>query len=862
MISRLASFFACRRIFLLFPLLCFCSLIQAQITYEDMILDGSYTFSEIQKVAEEHFADRDKGRGSGYKQWKRWESEMMDRQNPDGTVSDISKILMQAKKYNESHFQSDNTNRSLTGLWENLGPTKYTQPINAGAGLTGIGRLNCIAFHETNPDIIYVGAPAGGFWKTTDGGVTWEPKMQDLAQIGVSGIAVENGDIFVLTGDGDGQQTSSTGVYKSTDGGETFSLLPLPWDASETVFGFKILHHPTYSNTFFIATSTGLYVTIDDGATWNLEFDGPVTDVEVQPSDPNNIIIAGRDNPGNAFIAQTFNFSGSYGPKDYLNNNSQRIEIAVSPDNPTIGYALEGAGFTAPFRFGGFTRWNNADITDQTNLTNTPNIMGGHATGQNGNDQHTYDIAMIVNPNDDMDILTGGIDIWGSTNGGSSWSSVAHWIYQNPLPDNSIVHADIHALELNPLDGKLYCASDGGIHMSTDFGDSWIDLSEGLSISMIYRMDGIDSDFFSYGMQDNGTYSMGLDEEGLRLGGGDGMDTKINPNNQDSIYFSTQNGNLRFTPDGGVSNFGINVPGATGGAWTTPIEILPNDFNTIYAGYQTNLYWSTNTGVTWNTSSPGIGNNNFRFIYAEETSTTIYASSNKLIFSSPVSGMSSASWIDITYNLSTALANPGVNITSITKAGIEVYVTLSGGSAGNKVYFLPEGSTNWNNISFDLPNISVNCIERISDGSETVIYVGTDAGVYRRSIGESQWFLFNQGIPLVSIRDLEADKTNDVIFAATFGRGLYRSGLYGTCTNNEFLTEANDPTGNFPVSEYIKSGNKIESTRKILNSSTFSVQSIYQGGERVVLKPGFRAQQNVFFKATSDNNCSYTDPDS
>lgn len=846
--------------------------------------NGSYLYSEgklfkeVQKEMETFYKDRDKGKGTGYKQWKRWEAWMNGRQNPDGTIPNTTlnnqKAIRASKLNNEDHLQGKDNTKSTTGLWENIGPNAIDQIIRDGAGKIGLGRVNCIAFHESDPNTLYLGAPAGGFWRTTDGGLTWEPKMQDEDMIGVSSIAVQNGAIYALTGDGDSFHSSSVGVLKSTDNGETWTHLPLPWESDETVYGYKI--HAAQNGNLYIATTNGFYISNVDQTEWLLYYDGYIHDFKFSTTNPNRIFLSGVEGGrmGLAYIVP-FEIGVPTPSREYLSLTSDRIALAISSGAPERGYILEGAGIGTgssanPFGFGGFSSWDNGDITILTPLTNTPNIMSNGALGQNNADQHRYDIAMIVNPDDSDHIIVGGIALWESLDAGQSWNYLAAIGYSDTVAYDSIIHPDIHALEYNPLDGKLYCGNDGGIYVSDDFGDSWTDISEGLSITQIYRIDGINGEIFSIGSQDNGTTILDNSGVGFEVGGGDGMDTKLNPNDPDSIYFSAQSGSLRFSWNRGKQGSVTNIvpPGATNGTWTTPIEIRSDQFNTIFTGFQDTVYWSTNFGFpnSWNAAFLSIpnGDDRLKFIKVNFDNTRVFAATDKHIFTSLIDGISSASWTDVTGNIKDLLRdNSGLNITSIETSLTKVYITLSGNVSGQKIYSNnPSASNDWSNISHNLPNTPLNCA-MLNKGTE--LYVGSDIGVYRLNLGSSNWQLFKQGMPRVPVMDLDKNTNRDVIYAATFGRGIWRSGAYGDCSKTEYLTGrreefgGNDTSSSNPGDQYIKASARIESTRIINASSNNHV--IYQAGNVQLLKPGFHAKENSFFKATVDKECTFTDPE-
>ena len=133
-----------------------------------------------------------------------------------------------------------------------------------------MGRLNAIAFNGTDVNTIYVGSPAGGIWKTTNGGTTWTPKGDDLANLGVSDIVINptNTDVLYLaTGDWDGFQNISIGVFKSTDGGDNWASTGLVFNLNQYGIISKLLIDPNNVNTVFATTRNSIKRTTDGGAT-------------------------------------------------------------------------------------------------------------------------------------------------------------------------------------------------------------------------------------------------------------------------------------------------------------------------------------------------------------------------------------------------------------------------------------------------------------------------------------------------------------------------------------------------------------------------------------------------------------------
>ncbi len=140
------------------------------------------------------------------------------------------------------------TNRSSALLalppsnWQPVGPFTHT---NTGSWSSGQGRVNVVYVDPSNANTIYVGAPAGGIWKSTNAGVNWSPLSDNLPQIGVSGIVVAHNNsnvIYIATGDRDATDTYSVGILKSTDGGVTWNTTGL-----------------SFANTF--TTASDIYLT-------------------------------------------------------------------------------------------------------------------------------------------------------------------------------------------------------------------------------------------------------------------------------------------------------------------------------------------------------------------------------------------------------------------------------------------------------------------------------------------------------------------------------------------------------------------------------------------------------------------------
>ena len=212
----------------------------------------SKDFQEIVEKVEAYYKDKDKGKGSGYKQFKRWEYDNRTRLSPDGKLVDVAKLNFdEFYYYNENHKGKGNTVANTTGRgintvagdWQPVGPSSYREANEQYGG--GLGRLNCIAVDPSNDNVIYVGAPGGGIWKTENGGNSWTALTDGIPKIGISGIAIDysspttNRTIYALTGDGNAEHTKSVGVLKSMDNGRTWYSTGLGADLDLRAYAIK-----------------------------------------------------------------------------------------------------------------------------------------------------------------------------------------------------------------------------------------------------------------------------------------------------------------------------------------------------------------------------------------------------------------------------------------------------------------------------------------------------------------------------------------------------------------------------------------------------------------------------------------------
>jgi hypothetical protein len=203
----------------------------------------------------------------------------------------------------------------------------------------------------------------------------------------------------------------------------------------------------------------------------------------------------------------------------------------------------------------------------------------------------------------------------------------------------------------------------------------------------------------------------------------------------------------------------------------------PTNTSTLYAGYK-RVYKTTNKGDTWTAISSGILDSNsedIRFMaIAPSNPNTIYASTLRKLFATTNGGIS---WNQISTLIITDNDANISNIAVDSSNPDKVFITVSGYSAGNKVWMRPSLGGTWINYSGNLPNVPVNCIV-FQNGSNEGLYIGTDIGVFYTDGTMNTWIPYQTGLPNVVVTDLEISYYNNKLWAGTFGRGLWNTNLY------------------------------------------------------------------------------------
>jgi PKD repeat protein len=753
------------RLFLL-SISCFISFSSSTQEWVEMMKDPNANFYETQAAFESYWAGKTIQKGKGYKAFKRWEHYMKPRVYPTGNVTLPSKNYTNYKQW-EADLAAQGIPKSTNGTWSIIGP--IGKPTGGGAG-----RLNFIRFDPTNSNTIWVGAPDGGLWKTTNGGTNWTTNTDQLTTIGVSDVAIDPTNtqiMYLATGDSDGSDTYSIGLLKSTDGGNTWNTSGLTWATTLGRTIGRVLVNPNNPQIILVFASNGIHRSTNGGTTFSQVSTIGVSDGEFKPGDPNTVYACGttfrRSTDGGAtWTAVTLPLTGI-----------GRLSMAVSAGNTAYVYLLAANNTDNGYK--GLMRSTNSG-TSFTSQSTTPNILG-FDNGADAGGQGWYDLAIAVSPTNAEEVIIGGINHWRSTNGGSTWTMISHWYggFQKPY-----VHADVHDIQFLPGSGTtILSANDGGFFKTTNSGGSWTDLSSNLAIAQQYRfsLSTSSASMILAGHQDNGTNRTTNLTAWTEVGGGDGMDCFIDRTNNNRQISSVYYGDYSRTLTGGATFADIADP-AGQGEWVSPIHQDPVDANIAYTGgraafYKTSNIWASS--VTWTTmgTPPPAAGTITEFAIAPSNNQVIYALKDG---SGGVSKSTNGGTAFTSCATPTTAASPTWVAISNTDPNV-VFVVYSGYSATNKVFKSTNGGTSWTNISTGLPNVPVNCIvyQNGAAGGDGV-YIGTDVGVYYRDNGTNGWIDFSSGLPNCAVTDLEIYYATNRLRAATFGRGTWDSDLYSS----------------------------------------------------------------------------------
>ncbi len=819
-------------------------------------LQGKIKFSEIKQTVNNHLYGKldalaitdsveAKRINRQLKMWNRkfWISE--NYTNTNGEVVNAAELNYNA--YQQLNAQRSNQTESQSQPWSLAGPYNSDD---------GIGRFDKLAFHPTNPNILFAGSPYGGLFRTTNGGADWFPVSEFLSSLGISGIVINPANpniMYVLTGDGNssggcftpnvclsfGQEVSSSlGVFKTFDGGINWFRTGLLAPISPFYQGRELIIDPNNPETLIAATSVGVYRTTNGGDNWNLVTGtgtNNVWDLKFKPGDPNTVYAAGNNtfwrstNNGANFTA--INISGLTG--------ANRISIGVTPDNSNRVVLLAGPGSLAGGTFQGIFSSSNSG-QNFTLLTQTPDVFSNTIGAGGTSDQSAYDNCIAISPTDENEIFVGGLCVWLSIDGGSNWEqNSAYWSPGPPL-GVSYMHPDIHGLSYNPLNNNLYCANDGGIYIFS--GLDWEPLFRGATTSQFYHFERENDEGNIWGgTQDNGILEQYSGGAFIKFANGDGYDLMtdhpylVADGNDNDIYYSV---NQRIYKDciGGLI-CDMTPPGSQG--FFANLAMSPTLQATIYAGYSNATYMCTNANEDFGIddwTSLGNVSGNWCISTCPSNANVLYVAGTNQISRLQLP----AAWTNLTANLVNAGYNNNLKITDIDVHPANdniVFVSVGGNSATAKIFRTLNAGGTWENWSFNLPNVPVFSVKIDNNNG---VYAGTSVGVFYKRNGINYWEPFSNNLPPVPVTEIELWPSDNQVWVSTYGRGLWFTNAYSNCSSNITLTGG--VTGN----QYLEASNSIISSQVVVGGEGTFVK--YNTGNQIKLVPGFKASFGSRFK--------------
>ncbi|GMV24317.1 MAG: hypothetical protein AMXMBFR58_03480 [Phycisphaerae bacterium] len=645
-----------------------------------------------------------------------------------------------------SAIAASRTNASLyyvagadAGVWKSVDAGVSWTPLTDTMPTAAIGAL---AVDPTNDQVLYAGTGEGnhanhsryglGVYKTIDGGATWSHLAEatfagrcftklviDPANTQRLFAAITRAGGFPTLGAAKGhpRRADPTGVYRSTDGGVTWTLLGggLP-----SVDATDVALDPSNPQTVYAAighifgsTSNGIYKSTNGGGTWTKLAGGLPT--------------------------------GMLG----------RISIAVAPSDPQTLYAMFTN--TASATGGG------ASVLGVYRSTNGGSTWSSISSGA---DQATYGwflSCVTVRPTVPTTAFFGGLTLARWTNGSSSTVTPPH--------------VDLHALEWDAA-GRLLAGDDGGVHRTSNLGSSWTSLNAGLGAIQFYAglsTSPVNAEVVLGGMQDNGTAlrdGSGWDH----VVGGDGGWTQIDQSQPQRMFAEYQGtGALFRSTDGGASFSGVGGGLSGRNCFLPPYLIDPTNPQRML--YGTERVWvSTNGGSSFSPLSPDLSNGQGAIralAIAPSNPQVVWAVTNDGNVQRSVNGGAAftlvksnhAGWFRVTREVTIHPTLP----TTVYLAGA-VFGT-------DQVQRTIDGGVSWQALDGDLPDLPVNVIAVDARSTPEVIFAGTDAGVYRSIDDGATWRKFGGGLPNACVIDLQVDTGRDRLIAGTQGRGAWRVSL-------------------------------------------------------------------------------------
>ncbi len=694
------------------------------------------------------------------------------------------------------------------------------KPRNIGPGGMS-GRVTAIDVVHSNPDIMYVGTASGGLWKSTSGGIKWEPIFDKEVTASIGAVAIQQSNpsvIWVGTGEGNPRNSlnGGYGIYKSLDGGKSWKLMGL----EKTRHIHRVIIDPTDPNTVYVGAigspwgehpERGVYKTTDGGETWEkilfVNNKTGAADLVMDPTNPNKLIAAMWEHKREPW----FFTSGGKGSGLYITHDKGktwkkithedglpkgdlgRMGIAIAANKPNIVYALVEAKKNALYKSedGGFT-WKK--INDKNDIGNRPFYYSEiYVDPQNEN--RVYSIFTYVNVSED---------------GGKSFKQLmpAYGV------DNG-VHPDHHAWWIHPKDGSFMIdGNDGGLNITYDGGKTWRFIGN-LPVAQFYHI-AVDNEFpynVYGGMQDNGSWrgpAYVWRAQGIRndywqeISFGDGFDVVPDKDNSQYGWSMSQQGFVSRYDWKTGNNYTVRPTHPDPDVklrfnWNAAIGQDPFDNSTIYFGSQF-VHKSTDKGLTWTVISPDLTTNDPEKQRQHESGgLTMDATGAEnhctilVIEPSPIekdmlwvgtddgrvhyTQDGGKTWIEVTKNIKGLPKGSWIpQIKASNKRKGEALLIANDYRRFNYTpyaYRTRDYGKTWERIvdENDVESYTLSIVEDIEEPN--LLFLGTDDGLYVSINAGKSWKKWTEGFPTVSTKDLVIHPREHDLVIGTFGRAAW-----------------------------------------------------------------------------------------
>jgi xyloglucan-specific exo-beta-1,4-glucanase len=679
-------------------------------------------------------------------------------------------------------------------MWQNIGPKNLEVPYNTYYGPPRAalgGRVGGLAYDPENSEIMYIGAPAGGIWKTTDGGINWVSKGDSFGSPYVGNIAVCPSDsnlVIAGLGDRDGGAGSGNGVLVSEDAGETWTNVAIRGGTTVS----KVLFHPTEASTVYLAMQDGggLFKSTDRGQTWSpLDVDGvPFPQVA-------NLVFGAPDESGNRQLIVRAVGQGMFISNDEGASWAPISEPGFSGTSRThfdashinFGRLYYSDSDTESIYQGD---WDGTDY-QWTDITgNLPN--DGYNWSQSWYDHHITVATHNLNGVPQDFVYSGLITIavWN----GQTWTNIGQ-----TYTETAKTHNDQHCMAVFPGDeSKVVIGNDGGV-WPINYNEekkTWEIMkvaSRTLPLAMFYSGDWHPTNefFMMGGTQDNASpVSIFNIANWVNRTGGDGCGCALNPLNPMVAYGSAQFNGLYRTSNGWQTQTGFGPPDRWRGdnvPFITRMSIDPSFPNPLYVhtnylsrfNPQTNAWDRRLGGVNLCPNggtllSSSVAPSNPNIIYAGGGNGNLWRSADKGATWRRLDNIASLAWS----------ARPISSISVSPTRPNDIIVTLAGSSTSMGRVVRIEDTSITNPVRTNLsgsgvtaiPNISANKIVRDNLDPDNKLYVANDIGVFVTTNGGSTWQNMSAplGLPICEVKDMKWTPKTGYLNIATYGRGMWR----------------------------------------------------------------------------------------